>query len=253
MNISAQFLLMQVIATLLFCVDLTYALASNKRFVDGGNVSRQDVFKVGIAGLAFLVIPETAYGFDNKISSKFNDRPKRRGSKSKDLGVMKRKDIVGEEYLGLKHCGAAPNCFVSTDNIEDDPDHNIPSWKWPEEYGNDREKAFAQIVSAINIYEPGQSNIDGGGFKIIANENGYMYAQFESLKNGYIDDLEVAYIEGYGNRLQVRSSSRIGYLDFGVNAKRLNFIAKDLRSRGWDAPGVEYKSHQNYVIQNEIE
>ena len=53
--------------------------------------------------------------------------------------------------------------------------------------------------------------------------------------------------------MQLRSSSRIGYLDYGVNAKRLNYIAKDLRVQGWDAPGVEYKSHQNYAIQNELE
>ena len=63
-----------------------------------------------------------------------------------------------------------------------------------------------------------------------------MYVQFESLKNGYIDDLELAAIpEIGGGAVQVRSSSRVGYLDFGVNAKRLNYIAQQLRSRGWDA------------------
>jgi uncharacterized protein (DUF1499 family) len=250
-----QFLILQVIVSLVICVDLTLALVSpnNNRCSEGGSISRQDAFKAGFAGFAFLAgSPETAFGFDNKVAS--FDRPKRKGPKPNDLGVMKRMDIVGEEYVGLKHCGSAPNCFVSTDNIEDDPDHNIPSWSWPEEYGDDRKKAFEQLVSTINSYEPGQSNIDGGGFKIITNESSYIYTQFESLKNGYYDDLEVAYIDGYGKRnVQVRSSSRIGYLDFGVNAKRINYIAKDLRSKGWDAPGVEYKTHQNYAIQNEIE
>ena len=107
---------------------------------------------------------------------------------------MARKDIVGEEYLGLKHCGGAPNCFCSTESLEDDPDHSIPAWIWPEDLGSDKEKAFQQLVDVLNAYQPGQSNVDGGGFKIIASDpkKGYIYTQFESLKNGYVDDFELA-------------------------------------------------------------
>lgn len=66
-----------------------------------------------------------------------------------------------------------------------------------------------------------------------------------------IDDFEVAYVEGRGDRaVQVRSSSRVGYLDFGVNAKRINYIAKQLKAKGWDAPGVDPATHQEYVSQN---
>lgn len=239
--------------------DTTSALTSNdpkNRSQVGGAVSRQDILKAGFAGMTFLATgsPQMALGFENKISTKYDDRPKRRGPMPKDLGVSTRSDIVGEPYQGLKHCGAAPNCFVSTEIPEDDPDHYIPAWGWPKEYGDDAEKAFSELAATIESYEPGQSNVDGGGFKMIKNGNGYIYTQFESLKNGYIDDVEFALVESFGkNEVQLRSSSRIGYLDFGVNAKRINYIAKDLRSKGWDAPGVEYKSHQNYVIQNELE
>lgn len=172
-----------------------------------------------------------------------------------DLGVALRKDLGGEEYLGLKQCKAAPNCFSSTDFAEDDPDHSIPAWIWPKEFGNDKEKAFAQLSEVINAYKPGQDNVDGGGFKIVTNDpkKGYIYTQFQSLKNGYIDDMEVAYIDGLGERtVQVRSSSRLGYLDYGVNAKRLNYIAKDLRAKGWDAKGVDFETHRNYAIQNGV-
>ena len=41
--------------------------------------------------------------------------------------------------------------------------------------------------------------------------------QFESGKRGYIDDFELALVQP--GKVLVRSSSRIGYLDFGVNAK----------------------------------
>lgn len=159
--------------------------------------------------------------------------------------------MVGGEYTGLKPCGAAPNCFCSTDDIEDDPEHNIPAWVWPKDL--DKVQAFKELEDAIKSYKPGQGNIDGGGFQIVKSEPGYIYAQFESLKNGYIDDLEISYIDGKGEgTVQVRSSSRIGYLDFGVNAKRLNYIAEGLRSKGWTAAGVDFSTHPDYALQNDV-
>jgi uncharacterized protein (DUF1499 family) len=159
--------------------------------------------------------------------------------------------------MGLKPCGPAPNCFVSSTSLQEgenedrglDYDHSIPPWKWP--VSMDKRQAFDNLVSTLKMYPPGQSSIDGGGFKFITNDPaaGIVYMQFESLKNGYIDDVEFAFLDG---ELQVRSSSRLGYLDFGVNAKRLNCIARLLRENGWYAPGVDFKTHQNYVIQNQL-
>ena len=211
--------------------------------------SRRELLSWGLSSLAFLASVEPLNAFDNNISDKYDDRPKRRGPQPKDLGVGVRKDMVGDEYTGLKPCGPAPNCFCSTDSIEDDPEHNIPAWTWPKSL--DKTQAFQELEDAVKAYKPGQGNIDGGGFQIVKSEPGYLYAQFESLKNGYIDDVEFAYIDGKGeNVIQVRSSSRIGYLDFGVNAKRLNYIAKTMQSKGWKAPGVDPATHQNYVLQN---
>jgi len=106
----------------------------------------------------------------------------------------------------------------------------------------------------LRQYPPGQNGIDGGGFEIKNYDpvNGYIYVQFESLKNGYIDDFEVAWVKNPENALQVRSSSRIGYLDYGVNAKRINYIAKELRYKGWKAEGVDYKTHRFYASENEL-
>jgi uncharacterized protein (DUF1499 family) len=160
--------------------------------------------------------------------------------------------MIGDEYIGLKPCGPAPNCFCSTDDIEDDPEHNIPAWTWPKDM--DESQAFQQLQQVVQAYKPGQGNIDGGGFRIFKSEPGYLYVQFESLKNGYIDDVEFAYINDKGdNAVQVRSSSRIGYLDFGVNAKRLNYIAQDLRAKGWTATGVDFSVHKDYAIQNNLQ
>jgi uncharacterized protein (DUF1499 family) len=163
-----------------------------------------------------------------------------------DLGVSKRKDLAGEEYLGLKPCGAAPNCFCSTDH--DDEEHSIPAWKWPSSLT--QEEAFIKLMNIVQEYQPGQGNVDGGGFKLVTSKPNYLYVQFESLKNGFIDDVEFAILD---NAVHVRSSSRLGYLDYGVNAKRLNYIASALRNQGWEAEGVDFTTHQGYVLENRLQ
>jgi uncharacterized protein (DUF1499 family) len=202
--------------------------------------------------LVTLSAPPPTAAFENRISNQYDDRPKQRGSMPSDLGIIIRKDMVGEPYLGLKPCGAAPNCFVTTDpDFESDPEHFIPAWKWSSSIKTFHE-ALDELEKVIMSYPPGQENIDGGGFKIQTRKPDYLYVQFESLKNGFMDDVEFAYLEGMDGSIQVRSSSRLGYLDFGVNAKRLNWIAEALRQRGWEAEGVDYKTHPEYVYQNRL-
>jgi len=41
----------------------------------------------------------------------------------------------------------------------------------------------------------------------------------------------------------VRSSSRVGYTDFAVNALRLNSIAASLRAQGWAIAEITAKTH----------
>jgi uncharacterized protein (DUF1499 family) len=154
----------------------------------------------------------------------------------------------------LKPCGAAPNCFSSSLAAEEDPDHSIPAWKYPSGY--DQRRAFEELQTVIQSYPPGQSGVDGGGFEIKTFDatKGYMYVQFEALKNGYIDDFEAAVVGGgvEDRAVQVRSSSRVGYLDYGVNAKRLNYISKQLREKGWQAEGVDFQSHRGYATENGV-
>ena len=48
------------------------------------------------------------------------------------------------------------------------------------------------------------------------------------------------------------SRSRLGYLDFQVNAKRKNFIADKLRKKGFDIATIDYKSHPIYFDSNVV-
>lgn len=199
---------------------------------------------------------DAANAFPNKISTKYDDRPKRKGPQPKDLGLATRTTLEGDEYTGLKQCGAAPNCFSSTVSVEEDPERSIPAWTWPKALGDDKAKAFQELKEVIEAYTPGQNGVDGGGFEIQTFDatKGYLYVQFQALKNGYIDDVEFAVVNDQllDRAVQVRSSSRVGYLDFGVNAKRLNFIANALRAKGWDAQGVNFDTHRGYALENNI-
>jgi uncharacterized protein (DUF1499 family) len=55
------------------------------------------------------------------------------------------------------------------------------------------------------------------------------------LSSRFVDDLEIAV---GAESVAVRSASRIGDSDFGVNAKRINYLAAALRANGWDAPAI---------------
>ena len=48
------------------------------------------------------------------------------------------------------------------------------------------------------------------------------------------------------DEVQVRSASRLGFLDLRVNAKRLNWISADLRAKGWTAPAISKAEYPDY-------
>jgi len=96
-------------------------------------------------------------------------------------------------------------------------------------------------------YEPGQGGIDGGGFVLVKQTDSYLYYQFEALKKGYIDDVEFA-MDAATSGVMVRSASRVGVTDFGVNAVRLNYMADKLRSKGWSIPEITPTTHRDYWI-----
>ncbi len=53
---------------------------------------------------------------------------------------------------------------------------------------------------------------------VISSTATYLYAEFRSKLLGYVDDVEFFYD---GNVIQVRSASRLGRRDFGVNRNRV--------------------------------
>lgn len=221
------------------------------------NAQRRAILFAPILTLSSLIIclpSEPAHGFNNAIPeyAKYADRPKRRGTAPKDLGVLPRTTEGEDEIVtlpGLRTCDGNPNCFSTTgdfllaDRQQYGVDFFISPWKPPV---NDP-TPFKTLASVVKSYEPGQGVIDGGGFKVIKETDSYLYCQFESLKKGYIDDVEFAAVKGT-NGIQVRSASRVGITDFGVNGIRLNYLASKLREKGWTVDEITDKSHRDYWI-----
>ena len=90
--------------------------------------------------------------------------------------------------------------------------------------------------------------MDGGGWKFVEDKldsDGIAKLEYSSSGKGnlakffnggkpFTDDLVV---EVKDDGVLVRSASRVGDSDFGVNGKRLNYIAAGLRAKGWEASG----------------
>ena len=212
---------------------------------------------LNLLGLGILSVLATgrqeAAAFDNAIpeSAQWAQKPKRRGDAPKDLGVLPRSintdsiDADPKTFRGLRPCDGRNNCFSTTgDDLLEDRltkgfDTLIKPWLPPA----DDIEPFKTLVAEVKAYEPGQAFVDGGGFQVVKETSEYLYVHFEALKKGYIDDVEFYIKDG---EVQVRSSSRVGSSDFGVNAKRLNYIAAGLREKGWDIDAITPTTHPDY-------
>jgi uncharacterized protein (DUF1499 family) len=55
---------------------------------------------------------------------------------------------------------------------------------------------------------------------VIREEGNYLYAEYKSALMGYVDDVELL-LDEKARLVHVRSASRLGRSDFGVNRKRI--------------------------------
>jgi uncharacterized protein (DUF1499 family) len=117
----------------------------------------------------------------------------------------------------LAPCPTSPNCVVSQG--ASDREHEIA----PLAYTGDRADAMA-ILQRIVATQPRT--------QIIEQTDDYLYAEFTSRLMGFVDDVEF-YFDPDQAFIQVRSASRLGESDLGVNRKRieafrLQFMAQQL-------------------------
>jgi uncharacterized protein (DUF1499 family) len=114
--------------------------------------------------------------------------------------------------LGVKDgrfapCPSTPNC-VSSQSI--DPEHAVA----PLRFTDSPEDALGRLQKIISSMKRA---------RIVEESGWYLRAEFTSLIFRFVDDVEF-YVDADKKLVQVRSASRVGSSDFGVNRKRVDEI-----------------------------
>jgi len=119
----------------------------------------------------------------------------------------KRPNHLGVRDGQLTPCPNTPNCVCSQSS---DAVHKIE----PLTYNSTPEQAFANLKRLIQSLPR---------TKIITESEDYLHVEFTLPIVGFVDDVEF-YLERNANVIHVRSASRLGMSDLGVNRRRIETI-----------------------------
>ena len=111
----------------------------------------------------------------------------------------------------LEPCLSAPRCVSSLG----DDEHKVAPFKLAQASG------WSAVVEAVRA---------GERTTIVQDDAHYLHAEIVSPWHFYTDDLELM-LRADG-KVEVRSSSRIGYYDFDVNRKRVEALREALVAKG---------------------
>ncbi len=120
------------------------------------------------------------------------------------LACMLSSTTSGHAQPGLAPCPDKPNCVSS---LATDTRHFIE----PLQFSGEPADAWARLKAVLQ----GQPRT-----RIVAEQDGYLHAEFRSAVLRFVDDVEFVMQEGQ-MAIHVRSASRRGYSDFGVNRRRI--------------------------------
>lgn len=117
-----------------------------------------------------------------------------------------RPDNLGVNNGTLAPCPGTPNCVNSQSNDEKAKIDSLPA------------VPISRIKAVVESMER---------TKIIEETNDYLYAEFASKLMGFVDDVEF-YLDNSAGVVHVRSASRLGQSDLGVNRARVEEIRAEL-------------------------
>jgi uncharacterized protein (DUF1499 family) len=121
----------------------------------------------------------------------------------------KRPQNIGIKEKRLFPCPDKPNCVSS---FETGGTHGIK----PLGYTGDFAPVMEKLAAVIRDFPRAA---------IVTKEGNYIHAEFKSLVFRFIDDVEFLVVDDK-KIIHIRSASRTGYSDFGVNRKRIEKIRK---------------------------
>ena len=115
---------------------------------------------------------------------------------------------MNESFDGfrLSPCGSSPNCVCSQDDKA--------SKVLPLEFAGTRSEAVEAIQRAMSAIPHS---------KLLKHDNRYLHYECRTGFFRFVDDVEFL-IEDRNGIIHVRSASRVGYSDFGVNRRRVEKI-----------------------------
>jgi uncharacterized protein (DUF1499 family) len=123
-----------------------------------------------------------------------------------------RPDNLGVKNGRFAPCRPTPNC-VSSQADPADKEHYIA----PIAFGGTMPELRRAVESMTRA-------------TVISEEGNYLYAEYKSALLGYVDDVELLLDES-ARIVHVRSASRLGRSDFGVNRKRIEELRVLIGSR----------------------
>ncbi len=135
------------------------------------------------------------------------------GSIFGDLFAGKRPSRLGVTAGQLQPCPSSPNC-VSSQVSAVDLQHAIA----PLIITGEADRAFATLTDLVRNSERAT---------IVTAEPGYLYAEFATPLMGFVDDVEFL-LDPATSQIQVRSASRLGESDLGLNRQRIETLRGQL-------------------------
>ena len=129
----------------------------------------------------------------------------------------KRPESLGVAAGRLAPCKPSPNC-VSSQADRSDAMHYIP----PIAARGDPARTFAELKRIVRATER---------VSIVRDSRDYLYAEYRSRLFGFVDDVEF-WVDPRAEVIQVRSASRVGRSDLGVNRERIEGIRLQLTATG---------------------
>ncbi|MEM9245919.1 MAG: DUF1499 domain-containing protein [Cyanobacteria bacterium P01_F01_bin.153] len=131
------------------------------------------------------------------------------GSVFGGLFAGSRPENLGSTNGQLQPCPNSPNCVSSQTGITD-PQHAIS----PLSFTGSSDEAFSALIDIVKS----QDNTT-----IITEGPDYLYAEFKTSLMGFIDDVEFV-LNRDENLIHVRSASRLGESDLGLNRQRVETL-----------------------------
>jgi len=119
----------------------------------------------------------------------------------------------------LRPCPKSPNCVSSESEVTSARVEPITFKGLPEKAWGDLKETIREMGGAIQV-----------------EHEDYLWATFTSKVFRFVDDVEFRMVPPQGT-IHVRSASRVGYSDFGVNRRRVEKIRTQFSKKMGQAPG----------------